>query len=1117
MAGEVKVILSFLYRLRRRALLLGLTELVLMLASLIAMGALVGSALGALGWVHAVMPWLMAAVILVVPVVWTYRVLWPRFRNVSRPKKAAEWVDNSIPLMHNVTLSALELAPRDAFPPGFRLHAVSKGKSTQRTARPVPAVQASSRPEAATGRSSSSAEAGFGTATHAGLASGVDVQGYSPLLIAATVQQAAEKVEALEPESLLPVKPLQPWFLSAVMTLVPLTILMNLSPGALEAGLGRFFFPPTELNLQSLEKAESGLEGPALADITLTMTYPAYLKRETETLENASGEIRAPKGTRVDVSARAASVPARAELVLAGLAPVAAPVDADGRFSASFVLIGKTTWRMALYDSAEEVGSGTARPPTLSRAYPVEVEEDGIPTIDVLNLAESTEVTVNQPVTISFKAQDDHGLTRIELVVAGPNKTTRTRLADFSPPIDRDEQSVDWFPREEDIPPGSSVEVWLEVADDDTVSGPKLGRSAHYRMVLASDERKRDQNLQSKEELKEALIATLGDSLVVHEEPMRNRTPLSYLQELQQLAQNMLKVRQGFVAVRKMMDDDRNEEVVVYKAVVAMEKDLLSADERLEEALKERSQAGNETRVRISPMELRTRREDFITLLENAVLSMESFANMQRMESIMAQGETLKKAGQDLRSLLEEAKKSGKKPDMKALMEKLQQMQQQLAKMSQEMSKLDRSSAEWYQNPAGETKEVKDSLSELQKALEEGKTEDAMKLLEDYMKNTDELMQAMEKMQKEEFKNDREEAGKDMASVIDGLRDIEDQQKRLLSDSSAVQDQIKRQSGTSQSQLEELNRQALQKLDDMRKAVNRSEQSMRDANGGALPQDSERRMREARDRMNTLEAALKVQDINRSLQASQDSSRTFRSLDMDASRMERSSGQAMSGAHEANAAGKKAADGLTQDLQKLMERMDQAQQQAAQQGQGLAGRQQSLQQKGQGLAEKLGEYSKDSPVIPSKWGERLKQASQSMEGAAGKLEGGELAGGVAQQQAALQEVTQLRKEMEQVQKEMQQQARGGGSQQQQSAGTPESMAQGQKPSQGPPQNVQPSRGGNGKSENWGRGGVRSDTIDISKDYRAPEEYRREIMEGMKGEAPSRYKRLNREYYEKLVR
>jgi len=326
----------------------------------------------------------------------------------------------------------------------------------------------------------------------------------------------------------------------------------------------------------------------------------------------------------VSITARAAFVPVKAELVLAGLAPVSAPVGPDGRFSASFTLISKSSWRMALLQ-----GEGQA--PILSRSYPIEMDEDSVPTIEVLNLAESTEVTVNEAVSIAYKAQDDHGLTRIELVVESEKKTTRTRLFDFAPPLDRDEQTIEWYPQPGDIPAGGSVEIWLEAADDDTISGPKLGRSAHYRMVLASDERKREQNLKSKEDLKEALITVLGDTLVAHEEPMRNKTALSYLQELQLLSQDMVKVRQGFVSVRSMMDDDQNEEVVVYKAVLALEKDIQQGFEKLEEALKDRSQASGQSRVRISPTELRSRRADFIVLLENAVLSMESFANMQRM------------------------------------------------------------------------------------------------------------------------------------------------------------------------------------------------------------------------------------------------------------------------------------------------------------------------------------------------------------------------------------------------------------------------------------------------------------------------------------------------------
>lgn len=1065
MKQELGLILDLLARVRRRAAVLSLLELGLLTLTVGSSLTLLAAALGGLGWTHGILPPTFALVALAIPIVWAARVLWPRFARVNAEKKAAEWVDSTVPEMRNLTLSALELAP----------HLSSPSASETAAAPPESSV------------------AGAGS--------------FSPDLIRATVSQAAERMQDIHVASLLPKAPLTPWTVSSLVTASVLLAFVVLTPGVISANLTRFLASPSLLTPQTAHQNQGPTDGPALGDITLALTYPAYLEREPEVLENSNGEIRAPRGTEVKVTARAIFKPVQVSLSVEGMEPIAATLDEAGRFTATFVIDKKGTWRASML---EQLG----QEPVLSGSYPIEIEEDGAPVVEILNLEPVTEVSLTEPVSIRFRVQDDHGLDRIELVVEGPNKTQRTVLRELAAQTERDEGTFEWYPAEAGIPKGGAVELWLEARDDDTVSGPKVGKSIRYRMTLASDELKREKNIKGKEDLKEALIALLGDELVIHDEPLRSKTPQSYSQELLQARQHMLKVVNGFATVRGLMEEDSNEEVVVYKAVIAMEKELMEGWERVQEGLSDLSGMAPSSRVRITASDLRNRRADWIALLENAVLSMESFTNMARMESILAKGQDLKQAGQELRDLIEQAKKDGKQPDLKAMMEKLQQMQQQLAKMANEMSKLDRSTAEWYQNPAGETQEVKDSLSALQKALEEGKTEDAAKLLEEYLKDTEKLMESLEEMQKQEFNNDRDTTSKDMASVIDGLKEVEEQQKRLTSDTKAISEQITAKNDLTQKQKDDFTKQALNHLDEMRKAANSSEQAMREANGGELPSDTERRLREARDRMNTLEAALKVEDLNRSLNGALDTARNFRSLDTDASRLERKGAPNVQAARDANQAGRKASEALAKDLQQLAERMDRAQEQGMAQGQGLAGRQQSLQQKGEGLGQKLGEYAKDSPVIPGQWGERLKRATQTMQGASGKLENGELAGGMAQQQAALQEISELRKEMEKTQQEMQQQARGPGESQGESP-----PGKGQGPSKETIASGQPKDTTQSKSskENWGRAGVKSDSVDISKDYKAPEEYRREVMEGMKGDAPTRYKRLNRDYYEKLVR
>jgi len=1035
MARDLLFIVRFLQRLRLRSALLALLELALVSGSVAIGLLLLAGALGGLGWVHSLLPPLFWTLLIASPLAWLLRVLWPRYRPLHRLTHAARYVDTQVPTLRNATLSAVELSHE-----------------------------------------------------------GTLISGSSEALLQAAVARTAVQIRDLSTTALLPARVLRPWLVTCILLLLVVAGAEQWRPGQLAANMHRFLHPPSARAIQTTAPPEQTAQGPALGDIRLTLVYPAYLNRQTENLENASGEILAPVGTQITISARAAFHPQEAVLEITsddGQQPMTtrAQLEDSGRFSAAFIVDATGTYRFIL--------SPTSGDPIISRPYPIKIEEDGPPTIEILGLEPVTEITPNQPVTFAFLASDDHGVTRVDLVVEGPEGSKRKNIQEFSPSLDRADGDLSWYPNEWDVQKGGSVQLWLETFDDDTVNGPKVGRSDRYKMVLSSQERRRAQVLASKEALKEALLVALGDGLVEHAIPLESKGAADYARETKLLSSAFEKVRSSFGKLREMMEEDLLEERVVYRSTLALEQEIMEAWEALETGLQERTSLSPTTTVMTSVRALYQRRSYLIDRLERGILSMESFANMQRMEGIMASGQELRSAGEDLKDLLEALKKSGQSLNLEEIQKKLNQMDQKLAQMAKQLQKLDRTSAEWFQNPNAEAKEVQDTLAKIRKLLEQGKTEEAMKMLDEYLKATDEMMKALEAMQNQEFGDNRQEMVKDMEGTIDGIKAMEQQQQQLLQDTEAIKKSLMAEAGLTGEALQALTEEALKKLAEMQTSQERAQQAAQRARLRPDP-EMERRGRELSDRMRTLEAALKAKDISLALRVARKTVRNFRMLDVDLKRQRFMGGGDMTMAREHAKAGRRTGDALARDLEEWTERMDRAQAQGAMQGEGLADRQQSLRRQGQEMSQRLREYSEGSPMIPERWGEQMGRAAQSMYGAEGKLEDGKLRGGAADEQIALKELSELRGELESVQQEMAQRTRGI-------------------PRQGRPMPGMEGQTKRQQSERWGGRGIRAGKVDISQDFQAPEAYRREIMEGMRGETPARYKRLNREYYEKLVR
>ncbi len=1032
MRDSLTTIDRFLNALRHRSAVIGGLEVCALAGTLFCALTLLAAGLGALKLAHEALIALFWLLVFGIPAAWWIRVALPRHLEVRGRRAAARTVDRRIPSTEFMTLTAVELTGEQAVLPEF-----------------------------------------------------------SRSLIDAAVEEAADRIRFLPVSRVLSYRLLVPWLVALACSAAMLVATAWLAPGPFAASLRAFFSPPVRVAAPLLPSPPPDLsDGPELGDITLTLDFPAYLRRDAKILENASGEVFAPLGTLVNLSAKCAIDAERATVLVDDGPPIAATLSAEGRITATFLVEREGAYRVQLFPPSSDA-------PVVTRAYPIAVETDAVPTIALFGLEPSNEITANDAVPFSFRAEDDHGLTRVDIVVSGAHGTARRTLRNIDPGRDWEEARVTWYPAEWDVDSNGSVTLWLEVRDNDTVSGPKVGVSERYDMILAGPERQHARVLEAKEALKETLIALLGDLLVQHEGRSQSKPPDVHKAERAMLDQDTQRVFAAFAELAALMDADPLEEITVLRASSALQEELLDRWDALSRLLDKRVEGDQESFTAPGDRAFRLARQQFIETVERAVLSMESFANLQRMETLAAQGRDLRRTGDTLRDMLEALQRSGEAPDIQALLARLDDMERQLAQMAARFAALDRLSAEWFQNPTGETRELQEMMDRIREAIRNGDMAAAGKTLEDYLQATEELLAALEDMQREEFEGLRDEVVKDMEGVIEGLRQMERQQKTLLADTEATREALRQEVGLTDDYLDGTIERALKKVDRIRDQVDRAQAAVKAA-GVPATSAQERRTRELLDQLGTLEAALRARDLLQSHREAVETLRGSRVVEAGLNILETRVRADLPAARTHARAAVAESEALLRELDDLLNRMERLQQAGVPQGQGLAARQRSLQRQGEALGQRLDRYAEDSPLIPSQWGQRIQQAAQSMDAASQKLETGELSGGAGDEQVALREIGSLLQELESAREQIAQRMRGGTG------------------GRGKIRFMPNSGGRRGQREYWGGREMRVGRVDISKEFEAPEAYRREIMEGMQGEAPARYKQLNRDYYEKLV-
>jgi hypothetical protein len=244
---------------------------------------------------------------------------------------------------------------------------------------------------------------------------------------------------------------------------------------------------------------------PAAGNFEVRYTYPAYSGLPSRTVSGA-GELEALKGTTAEIGFTSNVEAARAALVLGG-SRVAALPSGERRYRAALYLDGAPAYRIELA-TADGVDNGGGP------EYAVRYLPDAAPTVEITEPVGELDGDPRGTVAVRYRCADDYGISRLTFVARSAAGERRLPL-----PLAAGARSAggeyEWDLAPLAAEPGEVVTGFVEAADNDTISGPKLGASAVVRVRIADPREKREQSRESMEKLADELLQLLGEELDV--------------------------------------------------------------------------------------------------------------------------------------------------------------------------------------------------------------------------------------------------------------------------------------------------------------------------------------------------------------------------------------------------------------------------------------------------------------------------------------------------------------------------------------------------------------------------------------------------------------------------
>ncbi len=380
------------------------------------------------------------------------------------------------------------------------------------------------------------------------------------------------------------------------------------------------------------------VDPPDVGKLRLTLIPPDYTGLPKEVRED--GHIEALKGTVVNLEAKTTRGVQEARIILNEGNQLPLEIKAE-RLTGSLVVFNPGAYSIKVKD---DLGFENPNPVQ----YPIRLIPDKFPEGEIITPAQDLEVSGGEIIPIVYTASDDFGVTAVRLTyqVAG-----RERLINLKTTVNSrfmGPETFKWDLSSLALTPGERVVYRLEVWDNDSVSGPKVGYSKSFTFSVRDDRARAAKEGEEAQQIADALLDLLADQL----EDTRDKDALAKgMDELLKRVEKNLE-RMGDRVERLDFD--------------ALKRNLTSLKERISEA----------------PKETVTQEMERLSLLA------EDIAKRARMSEVEALAREIRNRERRLIDTLSELKGPLSKEALDAVMKELKSLEDLIRTVMEAMSKL---------------------------------------------------------------------------------------------------------------------------------------------------------------------------------------------------------------------------------------------------------------------------------------------------------------------------------------------------------------------------------------------------------------------------------------------
>ena len=523
------------------------------------------------------------------------------------------------------------------------------------------------------------------------------------------------------------------------------------------------------------------MDRPLIRALRLTVFPPAYSRLPERRQDDNAGDVAALRGARIRFEIEANKVLNSAQVSLSDSAKL--PLEVSGKNAhGTLVLMKERSYHIDLRDSAR---TGSVDPVE----YSLKIVPDAFPSVTLLSPGENLDLTDTAPVDLLAKIADDYGFSSVRLGYKLVQSKYEKPAQEFTyvplpvPPGGTIEALVPyrWSIAALHMVPEDIVSYFVEVFDNDIISGPKSAMSEIYSLRLPS----MDEVFAQADKGHEASIEGMQEALKQAKEARR---------EMEELTRSLRtdtdktewQDRQKAGELLKKYDEVRSKMDSVKTAVDKMAADLARNRVLSKETL-EKYQELQQMMAQMSSPEF----AEAMKKLQQAMQQLSPDALRQAMQQFSMSEETFRKSIERTLSLLRRIQIEQKVDEAVRRTEQMIKQQYILKEETGKARAGDKAAMEQLEREQKEVQEHLDALKaqmeDLKKKMEEfpaemplGELENAQQEMsrDSLDERMEEASRAMQQMQPQQASRSQKQALSSMAKLGDHLQKMQQEMRQ---------------------------------------------------------------------------------------------------------------------------------------------------------------------------------------------------------------------------------------------------------------------------------------------------------------------------------------------------